>query len=121
MLEATAPSPDALQKLLGPLQSLDPSRLRNGLDPSLPSLDDTLQFESDGLPTWWPESRPSDDGPAWSPGERRNVLLRNLREHLPSAFPETPKTPDEKQQLANTLRHIHGALIYGASGILASS
>jgi len=121
MPEARSPHPDVLQRLLGPLQSLDPADLQNGLDPSLPSLDETLQWEPDGLPSWWPEKRPSQDGPPWNPSERRSVLLRNLREHLPRAFPPTPQTHDEKQQLVTTLRHIHGALLSGASAILASS
>lgn len=114
------PPPDALQYLLVPLQSADPVEFENHLDPSLPSLDETLQWEPDGLPSWWPKERELD-GPPWSPAERRQVFLRNLSEHLPSGFPERPRTPSERQQLANTLRHLHGALRSRALGILASS
>ena len=111
---------DVLQHLLEPLQSADPVAFQNGLDPSLPGLDDTLQWEPDGLPTWWPANRELD-GPPWKPEERRAVLLRNLREHLPSAFPNRPTTFVEQQQLVDTLRHINGALTSRAQGILASS
>jgi hypothetical protein len=116
-----SPPNDALQKLLGPLQSADPSQFQNGLDPHLPSLDDTLKWEPDGLPTWWPQQRPPEDGPPWSPDERRHVLLRNLREHLPSPFPVSPTKPAERQQLVNTLRHIYDGLISRALRILSSS
>jgi len=111
------PPKDELNALLEPLLALDPveAGLTNGLDPSLPSLDDTLQWEPDGTPSWWPQKR---QGQSWSPKERRFVLLRNLKERLPQNFPPKPRTLPEKQVLANTLRLTHGALIFGASGIL---
>ena len=116
-----SPPNDALQKLLGPLQNMEPSEFQNGLDPSLPNLDDTLQWEPDGLPTWWPQNRPREDGPPWSAEERRRVLLRNLREHLPGPFPVSPTTRTEQQQVVNTLRHIYDGLISRALHILSSS
>jgi hypothetical protein len=116
-----SPPNDALQKLLGPLQNQEPSEFQNGLDPSLPGLDETLQWEPDGLPTWWPQERLPEDGPAWSAQERRHVLLRNLREHLPNPFPVPLTKHSERQQLVDTLRHIYDALISRALAILTSS
>jgi len=111
---------DALQKLLNPLQSADPSEFQDHLGPEAPSLDDTLQWEPDGLPTWWPASREKADGPPWSPSERRQVLLRRLTEHLPPNFPSRPQTPAETQRLVDSLRLTYDALRSGASRILSS-
>ena len=113
-----SPPDDVLQKLLGPLQSADPTEFEDRLDPSLPSIDDTLQWEPDGLPTWWPEERWPEDGPPWSAQERGDVLLRNLREHLPRLFTVSPVTPSERQTVVDTLRYIYGALTGRALGVL---
>lgn len=111
---------DDLQKLLGPLQSADPSEFQDHLGPEAPSLDDTLQWNPDGLPTWWPESRDRADGGQWSPSERRKVLLHRLTEHLPPKFPAPPQTPAETQRLVDSLRLTYDALRSGASRILSS-
>lgn len=118
------PPQDDLQKLLEPLQAADPDEFKDqlaGLEG--PSLDDTLQWELDGLPSWWPKVNRSGDEDLrnWSPSQRRAVLLRNLRDELPSTFPASPKTSSEKQTLVDTLRHIHGGLAYAASDILSWS
>lgn len=99
---------DDLQKLLGPLQAADPSEFQNHRDPTWPSLDETLQWEPSGLPTWWALRQGS---PA--------ALLRNLRESLPTSL-TTPKTSDERQQVVDSLRRIYGGLSSGASDILSS-
>lgn len=112
---------DDLQKLLHPLQSADPTEFQDHLGPDAPSLDETLQWEPDGLPTWWPAERPKADGGTWDSAERRTALLRNLREHLPPSFPDQPKTPDEKQQLLDSLRRTYDGVRSGASRILSSS
>lgn len=111
--EGKLPPRDALQSLLGPLQSADPLDFQNDRDPSWPSLDETLQWEPNGLPTWWPKSQHREH---WNP---RQVLLRNLRENLPTSL-TTPKTNAERQEVVDSLRRIYAGLISGASGILSS-
>jgi hypothetical protein len=120
MPDQVSPPKDNLQKLLGPLQNLDPYQFQNGYHPSVPSLDETLQWEHDGLPIWWPQDR-GEAGPPWSPSERRLVLLRNLREQLPSTFPASPQTFSEQQTLVDTLRRIYDGVLSGASDILSLS
>lgn len=117
----SAPPKDELQSMLDPLQAADPSEFRDHLGPEAPSLDETLQWEPDGLPTWWPKHRPAEDGDPWSSRERRTVLLRNLREHLPSRFPDRPRSSAEKQQIVDSLRRTLDGLRSRASHILSSS
>ena len=105
------PSPDPLQLLLGSVQALGPEAFpslnQQAQSPDLPSLDETLQWEPDGRPTWWPHSRP--------------LLLQHLRENLPARFPNQPTTHFEQQQLVAALHHTHGALHSGALDIPSSS
>jgi hypothetical protein len=112
---------DDLQTLLSPLQAADPAEFTNGLGPAVPSLDDTLQWEPDGVPTWWPMERPAEEGTPWTAAQRRAVLLARLREHLPPGFPPHPTSRAEKQQLVDSLRLTYEGLRSGASHILSSS
>lgn len=127
MPEASTPHPrfnppqDDLHRLLHPLYGQGPEDLGLERDDQGPEWDLTLELDLDGLPWWWPATRPAEDGPPWSRTERRNVLLRNLREGLPSGFPKTPRTPSEKRAIAQTLRRIYDGLTSGAQGILSSS
>lgn len=112
---------DALQKLLGPIQASDPEEFEDNYGPEAPSLDETLEWQPDGLPSWWPLHRYVEGEKPWNPQERRQVLLRNLKETLPRDFPAQPKMSSDKQKLVDSLRHIHGGLSLSAQVILSSS
>lgn len=111
---------DALQRLLAPLQTADPSQFQDTMPEASVDLDDTLTFDPNGLPTWWPVSRSQEHGGPWSPAERRSVLLRNLKDHLGPGFPAQATTPAERQKLVDSLRHTYDGLRSGAIRILSS-